>query len=107
MVHVELIYDSDCPNITEARAQLLRAFARVEIPPRWQESERGNSESPVYVRAYRSPTILINGEDVVDALPSTEGNCCRVYVDESGQLKRGSLFRGNLFSPVTDIKAMI
>jgi len=87
MVHVELIYDSDCPNITEARAQLLRAFARVEIPPRWQEWERGNSESPVYVRAYGSPTILINGEDVVDALPSTEGNCCRVYVDESGQLK--------------------
>ena len=85
MVHVELIYDSDCPNINEARAQLLRAFARVEL--RWQEWERGNSESPVYVRAYGSPTILINGEDVVDALPSTKGNCCRVYVDESGQLK--------------------
>ncbi len=42
MTSVELIYDHDCPNVPKARAQLLRAFADVGIPPRWSEWERGD-----------------------------------------------------------------
>ena len=34
---IELIYDRDCPNIGAARAQLLRAFAKLKIMPKWQE----------------------------------------------------------------------
>ncbi len=86
-LNVELIYDSNCPNVTDARTHLLRAFTRVGIAPNWQEWERGNSETPAHVRAFGSPTILVDGKDVADASPSIEGNCCRLYLNESRQLK--------------------
>lgn len=85
MLKVELIYDTDCPNAKEARAQLLRAFAETELPPRWQEWDRGAPESPVYVRAYGSPTILVNGQDVTHASPFAGADRCRLYMDKSGQ----------------------
>lgn len=87
MLTVELIYDRDCPNVKEARAHLLRAFAETEFLPRWQEWERGAPESPVYVGTYGSPTILVNGHDVADASPSEGVSCCRLYVDNNGQFR--------------------
>ena len=44
-LNVELIYDSNCPNVTDARTHLLRAFTRLELRPIWQEWERGNLNS--------------------------------------------------------------
>ncbi|MGH7792650.1 MAG: MerC family mercury resistance protein [Thermodesulfobacteriota bacterium] len=87
MIIVELIYDTDCPNVKEARAQLFRAFAEAELPPRWQELDRGVPESPAYVRAYGSPTILVNGQDVANASPSAGDNCCRIYLDKNGRFR--------------------
>jgi hypothetical protein len=37
MLTVELMYDTECPNVQDARAQLLRAFAAAGLPPHWQE----------------------------------------------------------------------
>ncbi len=34
---VELIYNTNCPNVVATREQLLRAFARVGLPPQWKE----------------------------------------------------------------------
>ncbi len=87
MVAVELIYDTNCPNVKDARAQLLRALAATGLSPHWQEWDRGAPESPSRVRAYGSPTILVNGQDVADASPSTGADCCRVYSDDSGRLR--------------------
>jgi hypothetical protein len=87
MLTVELIYDANCPNVQDARAQLLRAFAATGLPPHWQELDRGAPESPPQVRAYGSPTILVNGQDVAGASPSAGADCCRLYVDDGGQLK--------------------
>ncbi|MBI2843907.1 MAG: MerC family mercury resistance protein [Armatimonadetes bacterium] len=87
MLKVELTYDSDCPNVREARAQLLRAFARAGLPPKWQEWERANTESPDYAHAYGSPTILVNGRDVDGALPSQHADCCRLYAEKAGHLR--------------------
>jgi len=87
MIRVELIYDMDCPNVRETRAQLLRAFVEAELPPRWQEWDRGVPKSPAYVRAYGSPSILVNGEDVANALPSAGDNRCRIYLDKNGQFR--------------------
>lgn len=81
---VELIYDSDCPNAAEARAQLMRAFAEAGIAPRWTEWDRGDPASPAHVRGYGSPTILVNGKDVAGVEPSEGVSCCRLYPDESG-----------------------
>jgi len=87
MLTVELLYDTNCPNVKDARAQLLRAFAETGLQPHWQEWDRGAPESPPRVRAYGSPTILVNGQDVANASPSAGADCCRLYVDDGGQLR--------------------
>lgn len=66
---VELVYDSDCPNIGQTRAALLQAFAQAGISASWVEWDQKAPESPAYVREYGSPTILVNGKDVADLLP--------------------------------------
>lgn len=84
---IELIYDADCPNVKDARAQLLRALAEVGLPPRWREWDRGDPESPPHVRDYGSPTILVGGKDVAGASPSDGADCCRLYVGRSSQFQ--------------------
>ena len=82
---VELIYSSDCPNVAAARKQLLRAFAAVGAMPRWLEWDRNAPESPSHARAYGSPTILVNGCDVMGMDASADGaEACRVYVSAPG-----------------------
>lgn len=98
MPTVELIYDRDCPNVAEARAHLLKAFAQAGQTPRWTEHLIGKPDTPEYVRGYGSPTILVEGRDVAGAAPSGETSC-RLY--ESGQ---GSLSR---VPPVSRIAAAL
>lgn len=87
MARIELIYDRDCPNVPEARAQILRACVRAGIRAEWAEWERSAPESPPYACNYGSPTILIGGEDVAP-IPSTEGSAsCRIYNDPAGSLR--------------------
>ena len=82
---VELVYDHDCPNVDEARAALLHAFAQVGVSLVWVEWDRKAPDSPAYVRGYGSPTILVNGKDVAGAQLGTGVDCCRVYSsDERG-----------------------
>lgn len=87
MLKVELIYDTDCPNVKRARAQLLRSFSEAGIQLQWQEWDRSSPESPAYVRAYGSPTVLVNDQDVAGALPSEGTKCCRIYLDKNGKLQ--------------------
>ncbi len=86
-VHVELIYDLDCPNVQDARRALLQSFADLNITPTWTEWDRESSESPPYARLYGSPTILVNGRDITGAGPVEEANCCRVYLHGSRRLR--------------------
>ena len=87
MPTIELIYDPDCPNVHGAREHLRRALVDVGLRSRWQEWNRSGLESPAYVRAYGSPTILVDGHDVAGASPSEGANSCRVYTDKDGQLQ--------------------
>jgi mercuric ion transport protein len=84
---VEFIYDQNCPNVAEARAQVLRAFTETGISPRWVEWSRNSVEAPAYARGFGSPTLLVNGNDVAGQI-SVHGNaCCRLYADPSGALR--------------------
>ena len=76
---VEFIYDPDCPNVAEARAQLLRAFSETGISPRWVEWNRDSAEAPANARGFGSPTLLVNGRDVAEQR-CTHGNASR-YAD--------------------------
>lgn len=84
MPRVELIYDTDCPNVERARKALLEGFGRAGLQPSWQEWDRQLPESPAYVRGYGSPTILVDGGDVVGAVPGTGQSSCRLYRHGSG-----------------------
>ena len=83
MPTVELIYDPDCPNVGAARGQLLRAFAESRLEPRWREWRNDAADSPAHVRAYGSPTILVDGNDV-SAADTTAGASCRLYPQTDG-----------------------
>lgn len=83
MLKVELIYDSDCPNVSPARENLLRAFSHAGLIPRWREWERADARTPEYARAHGSPTVLVNGKDI--AGPSAaDATCCRIYANSDG-----------------------
>lgn len=81
---VELVYDADCPNVGQARTQLLRAYAMAGLPARWREWRRDHGHAPERVRKFGSPTILVNGEDISPA--ATDAACCRVYAQADGTM---------------------
>lgn len=83
---VELVYDSECPQVGAARTSLVKAFAQGGLPPKWSEWERHDPEAPDYVRSCGSPTILVDGRDVAPP-PMTAGDgCCRLYAAEPKRL---------------------
>lgn len=83
MPTVELIYDRDCPNVPQARENLLRALAQAGLAPRWREWDRADAGAPGHVRAYGSPTVLVNGKDVAGS-DTADAACCRIYTSGEG-----------------------
>ena len=85
MIKVELIYDSDCPNVEPAREAIKQALTQAGLDAKWCEWDRADVKSPEYVQRYGSPTILVDRKDI--AGKSTEDSCrsCRVYKDENGK----------------------
>jgi len=75
---VDLVYDSECPNVKATRANLMRAFSRAGTTARWMEHQIGTPDSPAHVRGFGSPTVLVDGADVGGLAPGAE-SCCRVY----------------------------
>ena len=88
MPTIELIYDSDCPNVEVTRHQLRLALDEVGLPHHWQEWDRAGRESPPHAQKYGSPTILVDGHDVAGELPAVDATSCRVYAGDDGQLQR-------------------
>jgi|YelNatPaOPRAMG01_1025707.scaffolds.fasta_scaffold95276_2 mercuric ion transport protein len=85
MIQVELIYDCDCPAAPQARENLREALLRAGLAPRWVEWERSSPDAPERVRAYGSPTILVDGRDVAgNEAPGAA--CCRIYEPQPGRL---------------------
>ena len=70
MPRAELLFFAGCPHIDASRAQLRLALAAAGLPLEWSERD-----DP---RGYGSPTILIDGVDVLGAAPGA-GASCRVY----------------------------
>lgn len=86
IMKIELIYDRDCPNAAGAR-QLIKSTVQIAGLKKLEYKEhcRQDEGAPVYAGSYGSPTILINGKDVVLA-GSTDGAACRLYYDEAGRM---------------------
>lgn len=87
MPSIDLVYDESCPNVAQARANLIRALSRAGQAIRWAEWSSGSDDAPPHTRGYGSPTVLVNGKDVAGAEPITGMLCCRLYSDTtSGNL---------------------
>lgn len=82
---VELVYDTDCPNVAAAREAILRAFARIGRTPAWTEWDRSAPDTPDHARGYGSPTILVDGQDVA-AGSASQPDTCRLYASADGSL---------------------
>ncbi len=86
MPTIEFIYDGDCPNVEAARAELRRALQAATLETSWREWDRSDPNAPDYVRAYGSPTILVDGKDIA-GMPPGDASACRVYRNEKGNAR--------------------
>jgi len=86
MPNVEFVYDKGCPNVEQTRENLLRAFARLGLPPKWTEWERNDANSPDYAKSYGSPTVLVDGKDCLGVSPEHNVSSCRIYDGPDGTL---------------------
>lgn len=86
MPTIEFIYDRDCPNVEGARAALRDALSPLKRTLVWQEWDRADRKAPAYVRAYGSPTILVDGKDIA-SMPPGDASACRVYRNERGNTR--------------------
>ncbi len=84
MPKIEFIYEQNCPNVEDARAQLRLALEQTGLPTRWQEWEHNDPKSPAYARRYGSPSILVEGEDVAGESAS-DAPSCRIYANTKGR----------------------
>jgi len=84
-LHIELVYDPECPNVDKARAVLSRALQDVGVPSVWTEWCTDDPACPGTHRGYGSPTVLVNGKDVAPGphpwapQGAVSGPRCRVY----------------------------
>jgi mercuric ion transport protein len=80
---VQLLFFPDCPNADPARAALRRALAAAGLPDAFEEIDVTAPKTPEPLRAWGSPTILVDGRDVAGADPT--GPSCRLYMAPDGR----------------------
>lgn len=81
---VEVVYDSDCPNVGQARANLLSTMRTLGLPADWKEWRSDEPNIPEHARRQGSPTILVNGRDVAKSQLIEGTSSCRVYTSADG-----------------------
>ena len=86
---VELVFDSECPNVDRAREAIRTALNGAGAPEVWQEWDRSSLSTPERLRKLGSPSVLVDGQVVgcgdgenADA----DANSCRIYIDGCGCL---------------------
>lgn len=84
---IELVYDSHCPNVQRTRENLRLALEQAGIKTGWQEWEHTDPDLPGHMRNFGSPTILVNGKDIILNTPHSQSDSCRLYTDINGELK--------------------
>ncbi len=86
--HLALIFDEDCPYVDEARRNLATAVRRVGAPVTWTEFCRQDPQTPLPLKEFGSPTVLVDGVDAVDPGSAKTGDACRLYRQPDGRTLR-------------------
>jgi hypothetical protein len=76
---IQLLFFPGCPNVDGARESLRQALLNLTDAPSVTEIDVTAADTPPHLRAWGSPTILIDGVDV--AGQEASGMCCRLYPD--------------------------
>ncbi len=74
---VELVYFSGCPNADLARGNIREALVKVGREDRWVEWNQEGTGAPARYKDLSSPTVLVNGQDVMGISGTGLGRSCR------------------------------
>ena len=75
-VRVRIMHLPDCPLLERLRANLRQALTASGVSVEVEEREG----------AYPSPTMLVNGHDVLTGQPLAPGACCRLELPTAAQI---------------------
>ena len=78
---IHLLHFEGCPNVDAARAALRHALAAEKLDVHVEEIDVEGDDAPEWAHGWGSPTILIDGQDVMGQTRSSESSCCRLYTD--------------------------
>jgi hypothetical protein len=86
-VRVELLFWEGCPSHPQALASLREQMAALGLDPEDVEvKEIGSDEQAARERFTGSPTIRVEGEDVVDPGEQPPALTCRIYRRRDGRI---------------------
>jgi hypothetical protein len=74
---IQLLYFPGCPNVEATREVLRRSLRACGVPSPFEEIDITAPETPEPLRAWGSPTILVEGQDIAGERPA--GSSCRLY----------------------------
>lgn len=82
---VSFLYFDGCPLAPKARDNILAAIEQVEpgIQAHFEEVDLMAPDTPDDIMRWGSPTILINGEDIIGAERGSACSC-RLYASDGG-----------------------
>lgn len=83
-VIIDFIFDADCPNVSKSRENLIEVITRVGIAVELREWDRAAADTPVALRSFGSPTILVDGYDLLGITTEAAASCCRLYSTTAG-----------------------
>jgi hypothetical protein len=86
MIDIELLWFADCPNHAAARAMLEDVLRERAVRPAIRDIDATDPEVAARIRFPGSPTIRVNGVDVMPGFtdPGDYTPRCRVYPTASG-----------------------
>ncbi|WP_459872135.1 heavy metal-responsive transcriptional regulator [Endothiovibrio diazotrophicus] len=84
---VELVYDPHGNYIDAVRSTLADACRHAGHRGGWEEWSLDDPAAPRYARSLGAPAFLIDGHDLLPAIPLPTGRCCRLYPHPTGDLQ--------------------
>lgn len=86
-MHIELLYWEGCPSHPQALADLRLAMGELGLDPDQIDVRAVETDAAAEAERFiGSPTIRIDGQDVVDPGDEPAGLNCRVYVRRDGRV---------------------
>jgi len=84
-MEIELLYWEGCPSHPKALADLQAVIAELGLAAEVKVREVSSEEQAARERFVGSPTIRVNGKDIVDPGDQPPALNCRVYIRRDGR----------------------